>query len=287
MKPPIRQIKKIGKTVVQIHVEAQPSNWEWDLLLRSDAHHDNSLCDQALEKKHLDEAKERGAGILDIGDNFCAMQGKGDPRSDRSQMRGELAHNNYFDRLVDTASGFYQPYAENWLMMSPGNHETSVLDRHGTNLTERLAERMKAAGSPVQVGSYQGWVQLVFHWHVKDSKVFNIRYTHGYGGGGPVTKDTIQAARQLAYLENADFLISGHCHDSWYMVQPRERIDRLGNASVRDVAMLKIGGYKDEYSGGNGWAAGKGHPPKPAGGWWIRFYIRHEEVRYRVLRCER
>jgi len=45
-------------------------------LLRSDVHHDNPKCNQDLERKHLDEAIEYDAPIIDNGDLFCAMQGK-------------------------------------------------------------------------------------------------------------------------------------------------------------------------------------------------------------------
>lgn len=76
MKPPVSRVEKIGLTVVKVGVEAGGSGWEWDLLLRSDAHHDNSLCNQVLEKKHLDEARERGAGVIDIGDCFLCDAGK-------------------------------------------------------------------------------------------------------------------------------------------------------------------------------------------------------------------
>lgn len=286
---PVRSVERVGKTVVRAEVTAGTGDWEWWMLLRSDAHHDNAHCRQDAEKYHLDLAKERGAGIVDIGDLHCAMQGKYDPRADRSQLRDEHRRNNYFDQLIDTATDFYSPYANNWLLMSPGNHETSVLDRHGTNLTERLCENLRRASSgPTSpaLGTYQGWLQIRFAWGSTHSRNYRIRYTHGYGGGGPVTKDTIQTNRQLAYTEGADFLLSGHTHDSWYMIQPRECMDDYGNAGIRNVALIKVGGYKDEFSDGSGWAVGKGHPPRPIGGWWLQFYYHRKDIRYRVVRTE-
>jgi hypothetical protein len=212
--PPLRSVSRPSKTVVRVEVDASAKGFEWWVLLSSDRHHDNAYCNQKAEKAHLDLAKERGAGIIDIGDLFDAMNSRPDPRGDRSQVRPENFANNYFDTLVDCAADFYAPYCENWLLLSPGNHETAALQHHGTNLSDRLADGMRlrsGAERGPMVGTYQGWVALQFKWGVRNSQTYKIRYTHGYGGGGPATKDTIQAQRQLAYLENCDFLLSGHC----------------------------------------------------------------------------
>lgn len=282
------ELKRTDRTVVRATIPVGTGKaWEWWCLLRSDAHHDNALSNRKAEKAHLDEAKERGAGIIDIGDLFCAMQGKGDPRADAGQLRSEHLSACYFDKLVDTAAEFYAPYCPHWLLLSPGNHETAVLDHHGTNLTERLADGMRLRASLPRgpmVGTYQGWLSLRFTWGTHKSRAFMIRYTHGYGGGGPVTKDTIQANRQLVYTEGCDFLLSGHTHDSWHMIQPREYVDEGGRAHTRPVALIKVGGYKDQFSGGSGWAVQKGHAPKPCGGWWLRFYGGADRVQYQVIK---
>ena len=68
-------ISKVSKNVVEITVEMNRNrDWEQWVLLRSDVHHDNPKCDQDLERKHLDEAKECNAPIIDNGDLFCAKQ---------------------------------------------------------------------------------------------------------------------------------------------------------------------------------------------------------------------
>lgn len=263
--------------------------WEAWFLLRSDAHHDNRYCDQALEKKHLEEAKARGAGILDFGDLFCAMQGKWDRRSDVSQLRPELQVSNYIDALVAYCARDYEPYAENWVLMSSGNHETAVFDRHQTNLTERLAERLRAKGSPVCVGSYQGWARFMLSGYNGQRSSIKLRYTHGYAGGGQVTKDIIQANRQMVYTD-ADILVSGHTHDAWHVPIRRETLMDSGRPVLKDVDCIKCGGYKDEYSPGNGWAVQKGHAPKPLGAYWLRFYAEGGKdrtgVQYEIRRAK-
>lgn len=271
-------VERTAPTVVTVTMEPTSQGWEQLFLFRSDAHHDNLHCDHAMEKRHLDMALERGAGILDFGDLFCAMQGKWDKRSDQDQMRPELTGNKYLDRLVDYNSKFYAPYAKNWILLSPGNHESSIVRHHQTDLTERLRERMTASGAQhVEVGSYAGWVRFQFK-RGRHSIRKVLRYTHGYGGGGPVTRDVIQSARQAVYLGGADLVVSGHTHDAWEMPIMRERLDHLGQTKLEEMIFLKIPGYKDEFSSGQGWAVEKGMPPKPKGAFWVRFIWKQHRV---------
>ncbi len=143
-----------------ITMEADSPNWHADFLLSSDRHHDNSHADQRLEMLHLNEAVDRDAYILDIGDLHCAMQGKWDRRSDVSQCRPEQQEGRYLDSLIDCAADFYEPFVDRWLFMSPGNHDGSILKRHETDLTERTAERLRAQGPPVIVGHYAGFIRF-------------------------------------------------------------------------------------------------------------------------------
>ena len=100
---------------------------QW-VLLRSDAHHDNPHSDHEREKQDLDEAIKRNAIILDIGDFFCAMGGRADPRRSRhGQTRDEhLDSPDYFDSLVKHGAKFLAPYASHIALLAQGNHETAV-----------------------------------------------------------------------------------------------------------------------------------------------------------------
>lgn len=77
------KIKHVGLNSTVITIDGIKAGWEQWVLLRSDVHHDNPKCDQKLEKKHLDQAKEYNAIIIDNGDLFCAMQGKYDKRASK------------------------------------------------------------------------------------------------------------------------------------------------------------------------------------------------------------
>lgn len=273
MSLPGLQAERTAPTVLTVTMDIRGEDWERWFLLRSDAHHDNLHCDQELEKRHLDEAVKRNAGILDFGDLFCAMQGKWDKRADPDAMREGLYGKDYLDKLVNYNAQFYEPYAKNWLLLSKGNHETSILRHHQTDLTERLAAHLsRSAGRQVFSGAYAGWVRFQFQRGRKSLRKI-LRYTHGYGGGGPVTRDVIQTARQAVYIGGADIFVSGHTHDAFELPIMRESLDHLGRPRVEEMLFVKTPGYKDEYSIGDGWAVEKGMNPKPKGAAWLRFSV--------------
>jgi len=262
-----------GVTIVTQDIASRAS-WEQWYLVRSDVHHDNAKSRRDLERRHLEEARARNAGILDIGDLFCAMQGKYDKRSDKGALREEHKQGDYLDALVRTAADFYEPFARHFVMIAPGNHESSVHARHETDLTTRLVERLNdRAGAGIVRGGYSGWVWFQYTQSGKAKASRRLWYIHGYGGGGPVTLDTIQAQRQAVYVENADYIVSGHVHECWAAERPRIRLDMEGNVETRTVWLVKCPTYKDEYGAGEGgWHVETGKAPKPLGCWWLRHW---------------
>jgi hypothetical protein len=281
-------VKRTDGNVTAVILRTDSRAWEQWFLLRSDAHHDNVHCLQDLEKKHLDQAKEREAGIIDCGDLHCAMQGKYDPRSDKGALREEYKAGSYLDRLVDVAADFYRPYSRNFLLMGHGNHETAILTRLETDLTARVTKSLNdSTGSQIVAGGYTGWI--LFRVSRGDGSRITRRlwYTHGYGGGGPVTKDMIQANRQRNYLDGIDYQLSGHTHDSWYDRQVRIGTNGAGKEFRKTVHVMKLGCYKDEYGDGSGgWSVGKGHPPKPLGAWWLRLYWEGDTLKDQIMAAD-
>lgn len=285
---PRYRVEQPHPTVTVVRMDEDVSaGWEQWFLLRSDAHHDSLHADHRLEKRHLDEAVRRGAGIIDCGDLFCAMQGKWDRRADQEHMRHELRGNNYVDALVRYNTEFYRPYAHHFIQVSMGNHEAAILRHHQTNLTERFAERLNAIeGSNIVVGSYAGWVRFRTALRRKKRKTFNLKYHHGYGGGGPVTKGTIQANRMATYLPDADIVVTGHVHEDWQITYCRDRISDRDVPYIDEQVHIKLAGYKEEYLCGNGYHIEGGRPPKPNGAAWLRFYVRDDRIQFEVLRAK-
>ena len=262
--------------VMSVYFDDIRVGWEQWVLLTSDNHHDNRYCDRKLELRHLDQAKEREAVILNFGDLFCAMQGKYDPRSSMDDIRKEDVGQDYLDRIVKHAAEFYGPYAENFLLLGKGNHETNVRKRHGTDLTSNLAHRLNADyGGACHVGGYGGYVRFMFNVQKTNRQSINLKYFHGAGAGSAiVTRGVIQTNRMAVYLPDADIVCGGHTHDSWVLPRARERLSNQGKVYKDLLWFVRIPGYKDEYGDGSeGFHVEKGRDPRPIGAAWCRFYF--------------
>jgi hypothetical protein len=271
-------IRRHARNIHEISISIRPNRPQW-LLMMSDVHIDSSKCDRGLWRRHMNQAAERGAIVIDCGDFFDAMQGRYDRRSALTELDPELMARaaggiNYLDALVDYAATELEPYAENLAIMGLGNHETGITKNCETDLTERMVERLRAGGSRVSAGGYSGWVKMTAFLSSTQCQNMRIHYRRGGGGGGPVTRGVIQANRQAATIADADVIYNGHTHDSWMMEWPR--LGLSGGYPPRHVekplTVIRGAGYKDDYGDGSqGWHVERWGPPKPRGAWWICF----------------
>jgi hypothetical protein len=276
---------EVKGNVLLVRIDGIKSEWEQDILLVSDQHHDSPFCDRKLEKQHLDEAKAKGALILMAGDTFDAMQGHKDPRASYDDLDPELKVDKYFDALVAFNSKFYAPYADNIAMMGKGNHESSVTKHHGIDLIDRLAYVLnKEHGGNVAVGGYGGWVRFLFTMDTTKRFSLNLKYFHGSGGDAPVTRGVIQTARQAVYLPDADIVWNGHNHNEYCVPIQRERISGRGELYQDTQWHIRTPGYKNEYRNGDrGWAVESGMPPKPLGCVWLKMYRDDNRIRIKAV----
>ena len=243
---------------------------ETKVLLISDLHWDNPKCDRVTLKKHLDQALAGNNDILINGDLFCLMQGAYDPRKSKSDILPEHNVANYFDAIIDTAVEWFTPYAHNIKLIGYGNHETSILKRQETDIIERFVTLLNyKTGSDVQVGGYGGWIRYTFEQHGKTC-MYTLKYMHGFGGGGAVTRGTIQHNRMSVNVENADAIWMGHVHEDYEMTYTVETLSVRGTVYLRDILMIRTSAYKEEYGDGSkGWHIERGASPKPIGGRWL------------------
>jgi hypothetical protein len=273
------------------------SDWEQYFLLVSDAHIDNAHADRGMFERHMRQCRERGGRWLSNGDFLCLMQGKYDLRSDTSACRPEHQQGRYLDSVISTTADYVAPHADMALLFAPGNHETAIRKRHETDMNERLVEALRhrrPADCQAYAGKYANWVRFLVRNKSRRQLVGGsvVMYMHhGYGGGGPVTRGTIQTSRMAVYLPDADIIWTGHTHDEWIMPIQRARLSPHGRPYLDRVTHVRSPGYKDEFSEQAGWAVEKGMPPKPKGALWLRFYMdnsRHEQTGQsnRVLRYE-
>jgi hypothetical protein len=276
-------VEETGSTVQTIRIAMDRNkNWEQWMLVTADRHLDNPHSNRAMQKRHLDQAVERGAFVCDFGDLFCAMQGRNDRRSSKSDLAGEHKVEDYYDEIVRGALGFFEPYRDNLAIFGTGNHETAILRHMESNLTRRLVERLQNKGSQIVLGGYRGWIRLMFSGPKGQRKAFNIAYTHGSGGAAPVTKGVIKTNRRSVVFPDADIQLSGHIHEGWSFPIARIRLSDQGREYKDEQVHLCIPTYKDEITDqGGGWAVEGEHSPKPIGAWWLRFFWDRSESRVR------
>jgi predicted phosphodiesterase len=276
------RVRRLNTTIIiNEDIPSASSKWERWYLLRSDAHHDNAHCVKELEKEHLDEAKSKNAIICDFGDLFCVMQGKYDPRKDARQLsEDQHGREDYLNSILESAYKFYKPYKDNFLMLSPGNHETNITKRCGVDLTKLLAKELDAYSQ-----TYSGWIKFAFN-RGKFTVSKNLWYHHGYGGGGIMSFGTLNTRRQASYLPDADIMVSGHTHDSYYLEMGREKLNQHGRITRSTLTSIRCPGYKDETSCKEGWATERGHAPKPLGAWWLKFrYSEKKGIKMSVIKA--
>lgn len=276
-------VEETGPTVQTIRIKLDRNkSWEQWALLTADRHLDNPHTNKAMQKRHLDQAQERGAFVIDLGDLFCAMQGRNDRRSSKSDLADEHKVPDYFGELVRTTVGFFEPYKSSLAIFGTGNHESAILKHNEIDLSRALVERLNDKGSPVVKGGYRGWIRLMFEAEKGGRSAFNVAYSHGSGGSAPVTRGVIKTNRRSVVFPDADIFLSGHIHERWAMEIPRIRLTEQGREYKDEQVHLSIPTYKDEITNqGEGWAIEVEHSPKPLGAWWLRFFWDSNEARVR------
>ena len=269
------------------------SKTEHRILEISDAHWDNQHCDRAALKRDLDEAKAGGHPVIMIGDFFCAMQGKWDKRADPKQLREEHRGGRYLDLLIETAAKWLEPYAECLALITYGNHETSILAHHQTDILQRLHQELTHFKNyKGHLGAYAGFLKVQTQKSLGSSGgALNtvIAWNHGYGGGGEVTRGMIDNSRTRSQAY-ADIYIGGHIHrrnsDENILLEldePRNVIRRRSQWFLRSSTYKQeTGAVENDISG---WHVEKGRGERPVGGWWLEFQAEREgseERRYSV-----
>ena len=114
---------KHTKNIHEIRIKGMTSK----IAMLSDIHWDNPHCDRELLKKHLDYCVQENIPIMINGDMFCLMQGRGDNRRNKSDIRPEHNNAKYLDSIVETAVEWWSPYAHLLSVIGYGNHETGVI----------------------------------------------------------------------------------------------------------------------------------------------------------------
>jgi Icc-related predicted phosphoesterase len=242
----------------------------------SDLHWDNPKCDWKILKKDLDYCVKESIPIMINGDMFCLMQGRGDNRKNKSDIRPEHNNAKYLDSIVETAVEWFTPYSHLLTVVGYGNHETAIIKFQETDILARFVKLLNLKNhTNVQVGGYGGWlvVNQVLRKKVAASDctaTMKIRYFHGSGGGGVVTKGALNLTRALEMYEDFDVFTMGHIHENAARNDVRDTIVQGAKGyrqEQKQLHMCLTGTYKEEYGDGSkGWHVERGAPIKPIGG---------------------
>lgn len=284
------QTERIHRNVMVMRWNAESrSDLPTKVLLIGDAHWDNPKCDRELLQHHLDEALTINAPVLIGGDFFCAMQGKWDKRANKNDIMPEHQTGSYLDALISTAAEWLDPYKSIIKLICRGNHETSILSHHETDLTERLVQSLKDRGSGCEAGGYAGWVKFQVTRRRVEGKMaasgsFNLHYHHGFGGGGVITQGKIDFSRYALQVEY-DILWAQHVHNTEIFDTRLAVLNHVHNVEHKARWHVRTPTYKEEYQDGfGGFHVEKGRGPRPLGGVWLEFYpTRENRDRYAVL----
>jgi UDP-2,3-diacylglucosamine pyrophosphatase LpxH len=238
----------------------------------SDIHWDNPKCDWDLLKRDLDYCKANDIPVMVNGDFFCLMQGKGDRRGNKSDIRPEHNNSKYLDSIVETAVQFFTPYADILTVIGYGNHETAIIKWQETDILQRFVDLLNyKCGTQIQTGGYGGWIIVRQELGFGSESSFKIKYFHGSGGGGVVTKGALNLTRALEMYEDFDVFSMGHIHENAARNDARDTVNYSPKIGYRheqkQIHMMLTGTYKEEYEDGSkGWHVERGAPVKPTGG---------------------
>ena len=300
LKPLNFKVTRTQRNVFKISCLAgnYPKGFEQWFLLTSDRHWDNPHSNWELQKEHLDEAVQRGAGILDVGDFLCLMQGRADPRSSKADLRPEHQVDNYIDTVISTAADFFAPYSKHFISIARGNHESKILKHLEVDVIERLCSVLNdRTGSSIYNGGYAGFVRFVLNEKKTGrnlGKSLVLHYSHGTGmGGGGTTRGIGTTAKKAQYLPDANIVISGHIHESWRIDLARQRLSTQNKTYIDEQTHVLIPTYKEEFGDGSvGWHSERGAPPKPIGAYWLRIYVPrvfkgdNKHLLYQIIRAK-
>ena len=265
-------IKRLTRNIHELTTDLR----DFELAVLSDIHWDNPKCDRDKLKKDLDYCKSNNIPIFINGDFFCLMQGRGDHRRNKSDIRPEHNNARYLDSIVETAVEWWSEYAHLLTVIGYGNHETAIIKYQETDLLARFVDLLNyKCGTNVQTGGYGGWLviqQSIGKCNENERyQKTKIKYFHGSGGGGIVTKGAINLTRALEMYEDMDVFTMGHIHENWARNDMREKLIHNSKHSYisqqKHIHHMITGTYKDEYVDGfGGWHIERGAPVKMLGG---------------------
>ncbi len=225
----------------------------------ADVHYGCKHCDVRAFKRYMDDHDDNTyfLGIGDFYDAIIMSDFRYRRSSDATVKEGML------DELVDMGAELLEPYKDKILGLGEGNHERKITLKFGTNLVQRLCNRLG-----VDFLGYSGLVKLSLREDKKGrGRTVVIRYHHGWGGGSRTQgADLTKYSKDTKYWQ-ADVFLYGHVHR-----KQADRVPRMGLVGETMVSKPKVlaicGTFLKTFSKGSEstYSEEGGYPPVDVGG---------------------
>lgn len=266
------EAKQHSNNLFSIHTKHDKKLIEIPVFNSSDWHFDSKYCQRETLKGHLERAKRKGAFIAIYGDLFDLMGSKKDPRSSTGDIRPEYHVKNYLDAVIEDLYEFLIPYADNIIMMAYGNHETKIVKHMETDPLARLHHMLsQKTDKTILIGGYDGNIRFQGNYEKgSQSTSFLLYYNHGFGMNPRRTKGMLNVDIALKEHPDADIILQGHIHHSFYAPDNVERVifqNGKGILEDRKKLYIQLPSYKNDMTNvKTGWAKEKGFKAPEIGG---------------------
>lgn len=225
------------------------------LIPLSDVHIGNALASTKHLKAVIDRySHDPSVWFASVGDLFDGII-VGDKRFKQSMTKHKT--DAPLDEAVDEAVAILRPVADRILWMNDGNHELSVLDRYGIDLTGRVlwglfGGRKDGAATieGIRLG-YAGFVRLIFEReHSSTRQMLTIYSCHGVGGASRTEGGALTSIGNVAKSYRADLSLWGHNHklEDWdnIVIEPDARgREIISRREIRVNTGTFLRGYSD------------------------------------------
>ena len=218
------------------------------LCLMSDLHLDAKQHNRNLLISDLEAAKKLGARISINGDSFDGILPSDMKRFHPGVATTDMARDDLINQMVRMGVEVLSPYADLIDMISPGNHERSILKYHHLDVTSMLIYGLNVQRTPglppIHQGSYRGFQKYLFKLSNKNLWRDNlvIFRHHGRGGSAPVTGGALDLNR-IRQDFDADLYWLGHKHQNIARAFTRVSLNRKGTIKVRKQRAIMSAGY--------------------------------------------
>jgi len=224
----------------------------------ADIHYGHALCDvKALEYFLADSDKHTYfVGVGDFLDSIVVT----DKRYRKSI--DAISSEEIVDEQIDELYKILEPYKKQFINISLGNHEDTIVKKCGTNPAKRLAEKM---GVPYT--GYSCFIKLIMSENGGRGRTVIIHQHHGFGGGGRTSGGDLSKFARDASFYIGDIHLYGHVHRLQF-----DEIPRLGISGTKLIARPTIlvicGTFKKSLTNTSTstWEETMGFPPSKIGG---------------------